>query len=225
MPRARAHRTRCARRPIRRRAAELRARGQAHHAPAARRRRRRVRDAGLPRRPRRRHREARARPRTAPSTCTSPTRKSCSARSAEDVATEMQALAESLPPLTPGARRARAAAGVDRGASPTSTSTTDRSSGRGPKPRSAAASSAGSAPTCSPSSPACSSTGIAEAAPPDLDPAIAALALVAMLERLNYYVLTQPGARRPRDDDRHARRRHPRRAVRRPGPGRRPTPL
>jgi AcrR family transcriptional regulator len=32
---------------------------------------------------------------------------------------------------------------------------------------------------------------IAEAAPDDLDPAIAALALVAMLERLNYYALTQ----------------------------------
>jgi hypothetical protein len=30
---------------------------------------------------------------------------------------------------------------------------------------------------------------IAEAAPPDLDPVIAALALVAMLERLNYYAL------------------------------------
>ena len=31
---------------------------------------------------------------------------------------------------------------------------------------------------------------IAEAAPPDLDPTVAALALVAMLERLNFYVLT-----------------------------------
>ena len=30
---------------------------------------------------------------------------------------------------------------------------------------------------------------IAEAAPPDLDPAIAAVALVAMFERLNYYAL------------------------------------
>jgi AcrR family transcriptional regulator len=32
---------------------------------------------------------------------------------------------------------------------------------------------------------------IAEAAPPDLDPPLAALALVAMLERLNYYVLSR----------------------------------
>jgi AcrR family transcriptional regulator len=32
---------------------------------------------------------------------------------------------------------------------------------------------------------------IAEVAPEDLDPTVAALALVAMLERLNYYVLTQ----------------------------------
>ena len=30
---------------------------------------------------------------------------------------------------------------------------------------------------------------IAEAAPPDLDPTIAAVALVAMFERLNYYAL------------------------------------
>ncbi len=30
---------------------------------------------------------------------------------------------------------------------------------------------------------------IAEAAPPDLDPVIAAVALVAMFERLNYYTL------------------------------------
>ena len=38
---------------------------------------------------------------------------------------------------------------------------------------------------------------IAEAAPPDLDPVIAAVALVAMFERLNYYA-RGPGARRAR---------------------------
>jgi AcrR family transcriptional regulator len=35
------------------------------------------------------------------------------------------------------------------------------------------------------------SARVAEVAPPDLDPAVCALALVAMLERLNYYVLSK----------------------------------
>ena len=69
---------------------------------------------GLPRGTRRRHRQARARRRTAPSTCTSRTRKTCSARSMAEVADEMQALAEDLGPLAPGAGGPRRAAGVDR---------------------------------------------------------------------------------------------------------------
>ncbi len=49
---------------------------------------------------------------------------------------------------------------------------------------------------------------IAQVAPPDLDPTIAALALVAMFERLNYYALSSQVRVAARRHRRHARPRH-----------------
>ena len=58
------------------------------------------------------------------------------------------------------------------------------------------------------------------AAPPDLDPVVAALALVAMLERLQLLRARRARCASSRDaDGRHARARHARRAVRRVDPG------
>ena len=170
---------------------------------------------GLPRRPRRRHREARRRPRTAPSTCTSPTRKSCSARSRPRSPTRCR--------RSPSARAARRRAptgraalqrwiarfadlyehygaghpGLDRGRD-------RRQRVRPARHRRAHPVHARARPSASPRSRR-----------PTSIPTIAALALVAMLERLNYYVLAGQ-VRVDRDDDgRHARPRHARRAVRR----------
>ena len=55
---------------------------------------------------------------------------------------------------------------------------------------------------------------ISEVAPPGADPTIATLVLVAMLERLNYYALDEPGAHRARRGRDDARPRHARRALR-----------
>ena len=149
-------------------------------------------DQGLPRRPRRRHREASPRPRTAPSTCTSPTRKSCSARSPRRSPTRCTTLAESLPPAR--ARPDGDAAlrewigrfadlyerygaghpGVDRGRD-------RRQRVRPARHRRAGASSPASLVGRHP----------ARRRRPTSTRTIAALALVAMIERLNYYVLSR----------------------------------
>ena len=63
-----------------------------------------------------------------------------------------------------------------------------------------------------------------EVAPPDLDPTIAAVALVAMFERLNYYALAGQVRAEPRRDRRHARAGHPARRLRRRQPRRRRRP-
>jgi AcrR family transcriptional regulator len=93
------------------------------------------------------------------------------------VADEMQALAEELGPLTPGkGGRAQLQEWIGRFA--------DLYEHYGPVIRAWTEAEIGSFTRVL-------TARIADADPPDLDPVIAALAIVAMLERLNYYVLSR----------------------------------
>ncbi len=134
-----------------------------------------------------------------------------------DVADEMSALVDSIGELTPDeagydmlrdwlARFAESAPAVR-----------SRSSERGPRPRSTRASSAASAPTSSAASPPRSATASRPSPAVVPEPQLAALAIVAMVERCNYYAMTGQidGARRPH---RHAGRDHLRFPVRRDRP-------
>ena len=191
--------------------------GSQHTSQAARRGRRGLRGQGLSRHPCRRHREAR--PHLARHLLPVLPEQGRAVRRAGDRSRRRDAGARRVArPASSRDRRDGTRCGAGSASSWTSTTSTAPSSGRGRKPRSEAPSSGASAPSCSPSSPACSSGASPRPRLPISIRPIAALALVAMLERLNYYALTRQVTIDRDDDDRHARARDARRTVRRVAP-------
>ena len=134
---------------------------------------------------------------------------------AEDVAIEMRALADALPPMTPDAdgRRRRCAPG--------SVSFADLYEHYGPVIRAWTEAEIGASEFGRLGTDVLTEftrvlvDRVRTAAPTDLDPVVASIALVAMIERCNYYVLSDQVQIDRDDDDRHPRRRHPRRPLRR----------
>ena len=169
---------------------------------------------GLPRHAGRRHRHHGPRPPTAPSTCTSPRKEACSSSWSPRWPSEFGDLTDALPVIRDdeaGPRRAGGVAGVVHRAVPRlrpADPVLDRCRVAAGGQRTRGARPPGHAsPRSSP--PRCGS-----AASKRLDPAIAALAVVAMVERVNYFLATDQLARRRGPSGRGPGGDHPRRLLR-----------
>ena len=164
--------------------------------------------ARLPRGPRRRHRPGGRSCRTAPSTSTSPTRRTCSARSPASAPRRWTALADVA--RSGHARRgrrgraARVARAVPRDLPPLRRGHPGVDGGPGRRPRARAAR-AGRVPADHREPAATAWTRPTPAHLPD--PALAAAAMLAMVERLAYFTSSRDLGCRRRRRRRHARRR------------------